>query len=71
MNDDGDEKSNVGTMGDNIVIILYGGRRQLDLLWWSFVMCTNIESLCCIRRTNSIVGRLYINEKKARKKNLR
>ena len=33
MNDDGDEKSNVGTMGDNIVIILYGGRRQLDLLW--------------------------------------
>ena len=26
MNDDGDEKSNVGTMGDNIVIILYGDR---------------------------------------------
>lgn len=38
-----------------------------DLLWWSFIIYANVESLPCTPETNNVTCKLYLNLEKKKK----
>lgn len=56
------ELYSMGNIVNDYAISLYGDRWQSRLIMVMFEMDRNIKSLCCISRTNTVLGQLYFNK---------